>query len=76
MGRPSTYRSNAFSGKVFLQGKRAWASNARPYKRFSTVRILSLLYGAQRRFATWNSTDFFGKIPLAAPGAQPVTSAG
>ena len=31
---------------------------------------------AQRRFATWNSTDFFGKIPLAAPGAQPVTSAG
>ena len=39
MGRPSTYRSNAFSGKVFLQGKRAWASNARPYKRFSTVRI-------------------------------------
>jgi hypothetical protein len=37
MGRPPTYRSNAFSGTVFLQGKRARASNARPYKRFSTV---------------------------------------
>lgn len=34
MGRPSTYRSNAFSGKVFLQGKRTRASNARPYKSF------------------------------------------
>ena len=37
IGRPSTYRSNAFSGKAFLQGKRARASDARPYKRFSTV---------------------------------------
>ena len=37
IGRPSTYRSNAFSGIVFLQGKRVRASNARPYKSFSTV---------------------------------------
>ena len=29
--------ANAFSGTVFLQGKRARASNARPYKRFSAV---------------------------------------
>ncbi len=37
IGRPPTYRSNAFSGMVFLQGKLARASNARPYKRFLTV---------------------------------------
>ena len=37
IGRPSTYRGNTFSGTVFLQGKRARASNARPYKSFSTV---------------------------------------
>ena len=37
IGRPPTYRRNAFSGTVFLQGKRARASNARPYKRFSAV---------------------------------------
>ena len=37
IGRPPTYRCNAFSGTVFLQGKRARASNARPYKRFSAV---------------------------------------
>ena len=37
IGRPPTYRRNAFSGTVFLQSKRARASNARPYKRFLTV---------------------------------------
>ena len=37
IGRPSTYRGNTFSGTVFIQGKRARASNARPYKSFSTV---------------------------------------
>ena len=37
IGRPPTCRRNAFSGTVFLQGKRARASNARPYKRFSAV---------------------------------------
>ena len=37
IGRPPTCRRNAFSGTVFLQGKRARASNARPYKRFSEV---------------------------------------
>ena len=37
IGRPPTYRSNTFSGMVFLQGKRARASNARPYKSVSTV---------------------------------------
>ena len=37
IGRPPTYRRSAFSGTVFLQGKRARASNARPYKRFSAV---------------------------------------
>ena len=37
IGRLSTYRGNTFSGTVFLQGKRARASNARPYKSFSTV---------------------------------------
>ena len=37
IGRPPTYRSNAFFGLVCLQGKRARASNARPYKSFSTV---------------------------------------
>ena len=37
IGRPSTYRGNIFSGTVFLQGKRARVSNARPYKSFSTV---------------------------------------
>ena len=37
IGRPPTYRRNAFSGTVVLQGKRARASNARPYKSFSTV---------------------------------------
>ena len=37
IGRPPTYRRNAFSGTAFLQGKRARASNARPYKRFSAV---------------------------------------
>ena len=31
IGRPPTWRSIAFSGVVFLQGKRARASNARPY---------------------------------------------
>ena len=36
MGRPSAYRRNAISGTVFLQGKRARASNARPYKSVST----------------------------------------
>ena len=30
IGRPPTYRRNAFSGTVFLQSKRARASNARP----------------------------------------------
>ena len=37
IGRPSTYRSNAFSGTVCLQGKQVRASNARPYKSFSTA---------------------------------------
>ena len=37
IGRPPAYRRNAFSGMVFLQGKRARASNARPYKSVSTV---------------------------------------
>jgi hypothetical protein len=37
IGRPPTYRSNAFFRVVCLQGKRARASNARPYKSFSTV---------------------------------------
>lgn len=37
IGRLSTYRGNTFSGTVFLQGKRARASNARPYKSFLTV---------------------------------------
>ena len=36
MGRPSAYRRNAISGTVFIQGKRARASNARPYKSVST----------------------------------------
>ena len=36
MGRPLAYRRNAISGTVFIQGKRARASNARPYKRVST----------------------------------------
>ena len=36
MGRPSGYRRNAISGTVFIQGKRARASNARPYKSVST----------------------------------------
>ena len=36
MGRPSVYRRNAISGTVFIQGKRARASNARPYKSVST----------------------------------------
>ena len=31
LGRPPTWRSNAFPGTVFLQNKRARASNARPY---------------------------------------------
>ena len=37
IGRPSAYRRSTFFGTVFLQGKRARASNARPYKSFSTV---------------------------------------
>ena len=41
MGRPSAYRRNAISGTVFIQGKRARASNARPYKSVST-RCLNL----------------------------------
>ena len=36
MGRPLAYRRNAISGTVFIQGKRARAGNARPYKRVST----------------------------------------
>ena len=36
IGRPSAYRRNAISGTVFIQGKRARASNARPYKSVST----------------------------------------
>jgi len=36
MGRPSAYRRNAISGTVFIHGKRARASNARPYKSVST----------------------------------------
>ena len=36
MGRPSAYRRNAISGTVFIQGKRARASNARSYKSIST----------------------------------------
>ena len=36
MGRPSVYRRNAISGTVFIHGKRARASNARPYKSIST----------------------------------------
>ena len=40
IGRPSAYRSNAFSGTVCLQGKQVRASNARPYKSFLTVCIL------------------------------------
>ena len=31
IGRPPTWRSNAFSGKGFFTDKRAGASNARPY---------------------------------------------
>ena len=34
IGRPPTWRSNAFSGKGFFTDKRARASNARPYKSF------------------------------------------
>ena len=37
MGRPPAWRSNALSGMAFLQGIRARASNARPYRSFSTV---------------------------------------
>ena len=37
IGRPPAWRSNALSGMAFLQGIRARASNARPYKSFSTV---------------------------------------
>ena len=46
IGRPPTCRSNAFSGTVFLQGKRARASNARPYKSFSTPcnTFISIVY--------------------------------
>ena len=40
IGRPPTWRSNAFSGYVFFTGKRARESNARPYKSFLTVCIL------------------------------------
>ena len=40
IGRPPTWRSNAFSGQVFFTGKRARTSNARPYKSFLTVCIL------------------------------------
>ena len=36
IGRPSAYRRNAIFGTVFIQGKRARASNARPYKSVST----------------------------------------
>ena len=36
MGCPSAYRRNAISGTVFIHGKRARASNARPYKSVST----------------------------------------
>ena len=36
MGRPSAYRRNAIFGTVFIHGKRARASNARPYKSVST----------------------------------------
>ena len=36
IGRPSAYRRNAISGTVFIHGKRARASNARPYKSVST----------------------------------------
>ena len=38
--RPPIWRSNAFSGYIFFTGKRARASNARPYKSFLTVCIL------------------------------------
>ena len=37
IGRPPAWRSNALSGMAFLQGIRARASNARPYRSFSTV---------------------------------------
>ena len=37
IGRPPTWRSNAFSGKAFFADKRAGASNARPYKSFMTA---------------------------------------
>ena len=36
IGRPPAWRSNALSGMAFLQGIRARASNARPYRSFST----------------------------------------
>ena len=36
--RPPTWRSNAFSGVVSLQGKRTRASNARPYSPRMVVR--------------------------------------
>ena len=38
IGRLPAWRSNALSGMAFLQGIRARASNARPYRSFSTVR--------------------------------------
>ena len=37
IGRPPAWRSNALSEMAFLQGIRARASNARPYRSFSTV---------------------------------------
>ena len=64
MGRPSAYRRNAISGTVFIHGKQARASNARPYKSVSTRCSNLKLHFKFHSCKIWQSVLQSHSIPL------------
>ena len=61
IGRPPAWRSNALSGMAFLHGIRARASNARPYRSFSTVCYKMSAFPDKEALSTEKKIDKWGK---------------